>query len=335
MITRTAAQWRTTPHWQQQLAQAVRNPDELINLLQLPTSLQTAAREAASQFPLRVPHSFIQRMEKGNPADPLLRQVLPLAEENQPVAGYRTDPVGDLDAMADRGVLHKYHGRVLLTLTGACAVHCRYCFRRHFPYQDANPARDRWQAALQYLQRHEEVNEVILSGGDPLSLNDRTLSALVARLEQIPHLKRLRIHSRLPVVLPARLDAPLLNWLRETRLQSVMVIHANHANELNDEVAVALQRLKPQVDALLNQSVLLAGVNDDVQTLVDLSERLFACGVQPYYLHALDPVQNAAHFDVDEYRAAQITEGLRGRLPGYLLPKWVREIPGEPAKMPI
>lgn len=335
MITRTAAQWRTTPRWQQEMARAIREPEELVAHLQLPAWLVPAARRAAQQFPLRVPHAYLARMQRGDPADPLLRQVLPLAEEYKPVEGFDTDPVGDLAAMATQGILQKYRGRVLLTVTGACAVHCRYCFRRHYPYAEANPTRARWQGALDYLQRETSIHEVILSGGDPLSLGDDSLAAFVSRLEAIPHIRTLRIHTRQPVVLPSRIDDSLLQWLSATRLQTVVVIHANHANELDDSLAGGLRELKRHVGALLNQSVLLAGVNDERGALVALSQRLFECGVLPYYLHTLDRVAGAAHFEVPMSVARQLHAELRAHLPGYLVPRLVREIPGEPAKTPL
>lgn len=335
MITRTAPQWRTTARWQQELAQAVRDPDELIRLLELPPSLRAAAQRAAQRFALRVPHAYVKRMQKANPADPLLRQVLPLGEECEDSEGFGTDPVGDLEAMVGDGILHKYRGRVLLTVTGACAVHCRYCFRRHFPYSAANPARDHWQQALDYLHRHEDVEEVILSGGDPLSLSDASLSALVTELETIAHIRRLRLHTRQPVVLPSRVDAHLVQWLAATRLQTVVVLHVNHPNELDAAVHDAVAELARHSGALLNQSVLLAGVNDDADTLVRLSQRLFDFGILPYYLHALDPVQGAAHFQVDEQRARRLHRQIRARLPGYLVPRLVRDIGGEASKTPL
>jgi EF-P beta-lysylation protein EpmB len=274
-------------------------------------------------------------MKKNDVTDPLLRQVLPLAEELQSVEGFGLDPVGDLKATAAPGVLHKYHGRVLLTATGACAIHCRYCFRRHFPYSGENPARNNWQAGIDYLQNHPEVDELILSGGDPLILDTPQLALLTERLAAVPHLRRLRLHTRLPVVLPERVDGPLLDWLTSLPWQTVMVIHANHANEFDASVATALARLRRTGLTLFNQSVLLSGVNDDVESLTRLSETLFQHGVIPYYLHLLDHVTGAAHFDVDEEHARKLLQGLRTRLPGYLVPRLVREIEGQPHKQPV
>lgn len=323
------------PRWQQLLAQAVSDPAELVALLGLDRSLLPAARAAAGTFPLRVPRGFVARMRPGDPADPLLRQVLPLGEELAQVPGYSDDPVGDLRARRGPGVLQKYQGRVLLTATGACGVHCRYCFRRHFPYAEENPRRAHWEAALDAVRADPSIREVILSGGDPLSLSDASLAEIAAALEAIPHIGRLRIHTRQPVVLPERVDDRLLAWLTASRLQKVVVIHANHAREIDTHVHDAMKRLADTGASLLNQSVLLKGVNDSPEALAGLSEALFAAGVLPYYLHLLDKVRGAAHFDVPETRARQLMAALRARLPGYLVPRLVREDPGAPSKTPI
>jgi EF-P beta-lysylation protein EpmB len=274
-------------------------------------------------------------MQWRDPHDPLLRQVLPLADECLASEGYGVDPVGDLNAMVVPGLLHKYEGRVLLTATGACAVHCRYCFRRHFPYADANPLADQWHQALDYIAGDESITEVILSGGDPLSLSDRRLAELVRRLDAIAHLRRLRLHTRLPIVLPERVNDELLDWLGTTRLKTAIVVHANHANEIDDSVVAALMRLKASGTTLLNQSVLLRGINDSAEALMDLSEKLFDAGVLPYYLHLLDKVQGAAHFAVTESDAQQLMAEIGRQLPGYLLPRLVREIPGAPGKIAV
>lgn len=334
MIPRSTAA-RQPSAWQRELAGAVTDPLELLDRLDLDPALAVPARRAAHQFPLRVPHSFIRRMRRGDPADPLLRQVLPLDAECRPTPGFGTDPLQELEAMPVPGVLHKYRGRVLLTATGACAVHCRYCFRRHFPYASANPAQEDWEPTLRYLAAHDDVRELILSGGDPLSLSDARLAALVAALETVPHLQRLRIHTRVPVVLPSRVDAALGEWLSGTRLQTVVVVHINHPNEIDDTLQQALGRLGASSAHLLNQSVLLKGVNDATAVLAELSERLFQAGVLPYYLHQLDPVQGAAHFAVDDARARQLHAGLMARLPGYLVPRLVREVAGQTAKSPL
>ena len=324
---------RQVPAWQSQLARAIADPAELLTAVGLGEEWLPAARAAARLFPLRVPREFVARMRHGDPQDPLLRQVLPLAEECLMVEGFDTDPVGDLDAMAVPGVLHKYQGRVLLTVTGACAVHCRYCFRRHFPYTEANPAADQWHAALEYIADDDSITEVILSGGDPLTISDRRLAELTSRLEAIPHLRRLRLHTRLPIVLPARVNGELLDWLGSTRFKTVIVVHANHANEIDASVTSALADLKAAGAQLFNQSVLLRGVNDRVDALVALSEVLFEAGVVPYYLHLLDPVQGAAHFEVTDAAARQLMLELNSRLPGYLMPRLVREFPGASGKV--
>jgi EF-P beta-lysylation protein EpmB len=326
---------RQVPAWQSQLARAITEPAELLAAVGLGEEWLPAAQAAARLFPLRVPRGFVARMRKGDPHDPLLRQVLPLAEECLTAEGFGVDPVGDLAAMAVPGLLHKYKARVLLTVTGACAVHCRYCFRRHFPYTDANPAVDRWHAALEYIAGDASITEVILSGGDPLSLSDRRLAELARQLETIPHLRRLRLHTRLPIVLPERVNNELLDWLGDSKLKTVIVVHANHAQELDGPVRAALGTLKAAGAELLNQSVLLRGVNDSVDALADLSEALFEAGTLPYYLHMLDKVQGAAHFEVDETAARRLMQELQARLPGYLVPRLVREVPGGPGKLAL
>ncbi|HKJ09832.1 MAG TPA: EF-P beta-lysylation protein EpmB [Gammaproteobacteria bacterium] len=318
--------------WQQALARAYRTAGELLAALDLDDQVGAAVREAARQFPVRVPRSFAARMGRGDPHDPLLRQVLPIEAETLAAPGYGPDPLDESAAMTAPGVLHKYHGRVLLTVTGACAVHCRYCFRRHFPYAQANAGAEDWAGALAYLGSHPEVSEVILSGGDPLALADSRLSALVGHLSAIPHLQRLRIHSRTPIVLPERVDGQLLDWLGSTRLQTVIVVHANHPNEIDDSVGQAMQALSGTGATLLNQSVLLKGVNDGADILTSLSETLFDTGVLPYYLHQLDRVAGGAHFEVDDRRALALMGELHRRLPGYLVPRLVREEPGAPGK---
>jgi EF-P beta-lysylation protein EpmB len=323
------------PRWQTEMAAAVTDPAELLALLGLGEEWLPGARAAARLFPLKVPRGFIGRMRGGDPHDPLLRQVLPLAEECLTAPGYAADPVGDRAAMVAPGVLHKYEARVLLTVTGACAVHCRYCFRRHFDYAEANPAADGWHPALERIAADASIREAILSGGDPLSLSDRRLAELVSRLEDIAHLKRLRLHTRTAVVLPARVTDELVARLRASRLATVVVVHVNHANEIDADVRAAAARLRAAGVTLLNQSVLLRGVNDSIERLAALSEALFDAGVLPYYLHALDRVQGAAHFDVAEATACTLHAELAARLPGYLVPRLVREIAGAPAKMPV
>ncbi|MGH8530236.1 MAG: EF-P beta-lysylation protein EpmB [Nevskiales bacterium] len=320
------------PSWRAALQQAVTDPAELLNLLELGPELLPAARQAAALFPLRVPRGYVARMHKGDPRDPLLLQVLPLAAELDAAPGFGRDAVGDLPSARGDGVLQKYRGRALLITTGACGVHCRFCFRRHFPYADHTAARAGWQPALERVAADTSLEEVILSGGDPLSLSDRRLAELTDQLDGISHLKRLRIHTRQPVVLPERVDAELLAWLGRGRLQKIVVIHANHAHELDRAVALAMRAVATTGATLLNQSVLLRGVNDSVAALRDLSQRLFACGVLPYYLHLLDRVQGSAHFEVPESSARELHHALAAELPGYLVPRLVREEPGQPGK---
>lgn len=336
MIPRSPCQQQPqTAPWQELLADAITNPDELLALLNLPRSLLEPARIAAVQFKLRVPSGFVAKMSPGERDDPLLLQVLPLAEELLPADGYSTDPLAEIDAMVVPGLLHKYHGRILLTVTGACAIHCRYCFRRHYPYAEASPVRENLPRTLRYLHQHSEINEVILSGGDPLNLSDQRLSDLVKQLESVPHITRLRIHSRLPVVLPERIDDELLKWISATRLKVVLVIHANHPNEIDAALTQAMHKLHSVGVTLLNQSVLLRKVNDDAKVLTELSQRLFDAEVLPYYLHQLDSVQGAAHFAISDKTATRLIDEVRTRLPGYLVPRLVRESPHQAAKTPL
>jgi EF-P beta-lysylation protein EpmB len=332
MITRSRPQ-RHTPPWRQELTQAISDPAELLAALGLDQGLLAGAQRASRLFHLRVPHSYVRRMSQGDVHDPLLRQVLPLDSECIEAADYTHDPVGDLDARVAPAVLQKYAGRALLTATGACAVHCRYCFRRHYPYAEASQRGDRWQALTEHLMRHQDIYEVILSGGDPLTLSDERLGSLARDLGDIHHLRRLRIHTRLPVVLPSRVDEALLSWLRGCALKTVLVVHVNHAREIDAAVRGALCRLGEAGVVLLNQSVLLRGVNDELSRLIELSEALFEAGVMPYYLHMLDKVQGAAHYAVEEERALALFRGLRRALPGYLVPRLARERAGEPYKL--
>jgi EF-P beta-lysylation protein EpmB len=322
------------PLWQQLLSQGIRSSEELLALLEIdPAKLKTPP--PGGDFPLRVPRGFANRMTRGNSRDPLLLQVLPTAAESVQSPGYQCDPLGELHAMPAPGLLHKYRGRALLTVTGACAIHCRYCFRRHFPYSDANPVNGNLQGSLDYLGQHTDIHEIILSGGDPLTLTDARLQSLTERLAAIPQLHTLRIHTRLPVVLPERVDTGLLAWIGRQSLRVVIVVHCNHPNEIDASVITALQQLRSAGVTLLNQSVLLHGVNDDAATLVRLSEALFAAGVLPYYLHLLDKVQGAAHFAVTRETAQDLLAALRASLPGYLVPRLVRDIPGQDSKTPL
>jgi len=322
------------PVWQRLLQASVKSVDELLRLLEIdPAALKI--RPLATDFPLRVPPGFVSRMARGDSNDPLLRQVLPLPEEARATSGYGCDPLDEQAHMAAPGLLHKYHGRALLTLTGACAINCRYCFRRHFPYSEANPVSDNLERALAYLRQHPDITEIILSGGDPLMLPDTRLRPLAMQLAEIPQLQTLRIHTRLPVVLPERVDADLISWLRAVPLKVVMVMHCNHANEIDPAVQQAMRQLAQAGVTLLNQSVLLRGINDDAASLIRLSEALFTAGILPYYLHQLDKVQGAAHFAVDDARALSLAAEMSAALPGYLVPRLVREHPGNPGKTPL
>lgn len=318
--------------WQQAMRDAVTDVDTLCDALALPEHYRRAARDAARLFDLRVPRGYLARMRRGDIHDPLLRQVLPLDAEYVRVPGFTRDAVGDAASIRGDGLLHKYHGRALLITTGACAVHCRYCFRRHFDYASQHAGGGRTAAAIDRIAADASIREVILSGGDPLSLSNRRLAAIGERLDRIDHVKRLRVHTRTAVVLPERVDDGLVAWLAARHQRCVIVIHANHAHELSNDVAAALARLSAAGAVLLNQAVLLRGVNDSVAAQAALSERLFALGVMPYYLHLLDRVAGTAHFEVSEARAQQITQGLAGCLPGYLVPKLARETAGMNAK---
>jgi EF-P beta-lysylation protein EpmB len=321
--------------WRRQWREAIRDPRELLALLDLQALSARLSPAAAEAFALRVPRAFAARMRPGDPADPLLRQVLPITEEEALVPGFDLDAVGDGAARAAAGVLHKYEGRALLVTTGSCAVHCRYCFRRHFPYAQESAGADRWAAALDYLRGDASIEEVLLSGGDPLSLSTPRLRELTDALRGIGHLRRLRLHTRLPVVLPDRVDAELCAWLASLPWPVTIVLHANHANEFDAAVDAACARLRAAGAVLLNQAVLLRGVNDSVAALATLSGRGFEAGVLPYYLHQLDRVQGAAHFEVPDAEARALHSALAARLPGYLVPRLVREIPGESGKTPL
>jgi len=306
----------------------VRDIAELESLLELPPATLDAL--ATNDFPLLVPRGFVARIAKRDPRDPLLLQVLPRSLEAEAVEGFTADPVRE-HGLADGGVIEKYPGRALLIASGACPIHCRYCFRRAFPYAEQLAARGGWDAAVEAVRARPDLREAILSGGDPLSLTNRRLGELVAKIETTS-VRTLRIHTRFPIVVPERVDAGLLDLLGSTRLATVIVVHCNHANELDDAVGGALRALRGRVGALLNQSVLLRGVNDSLEALTALSERLFACGVLPYYLHLLDAVAGAAHFDVDASVGRDLVAQLRARLPGYLVPRLVRETPGQLSK---
>jgi L-lysine 2,3-aminomutase len=321
--------------WQSLWRTSFRNPLELLQALGLQGFAHLLSAQAEHQFNMRVPRGFAAKMRYGDINDPLLRQVLPIVDEQIQTPGYRIDAVGDLLAKAETGVIHKYHGRALLITTGSCAINCRYCFRRHFPYSQETAASNQWQQAINYLAMDESISELLLSGGDPLSLSTSKLQQLSEQLKTIKHIKRIRFHTRLPVVLPERIDDELLNWLASLPFQCVFVVHANHPNELDDAFGLTITKLKQVGVTILNQSVLLKGVNDNAEVLIQLSERLFDYGVLPYYLHLLDKVQGAAHFEVGITYAKELHTEMMKRLPGYLVPKLVQEIAGQPNKTPI
>jgi len=326
---------RNTPtreDWLLQLADVITDPNELLQQLHLENHKDLREGAAARRlFPFRVPKAFVTRMEPGNPNDPLLRQILTSREEFLAAPGFSTDPLEEQQSVLP-GLLHKYHNRALLLVKGGCAVNCRYCFRRHFPYQDNQGSKGNWADALEYIRHHPELNEIILSGGDPLMAKDRELAELISSLEAIDHLKTLRIHTRLPVVIPARITPALCQSLADCRLKVVLITHINHANEIDRSFRQSMAQLHQAHVILLNQSVLLRGVNDNADTLAALSEALFSAGILPYYLHVLDRVQGAAHFMVPDDEARQIMQQLMTKVSGYLVPKLAREIGGERSK---
>ncbi len=321
--------------WQSLWRSSIRDPKELLQVLGLQGFEGLLSPHAEQQFGMRVPRGFAAKMRYGDINDPLLRQVLPILDEQIQSPGFSFDAVGDLAARQQPGVLHKYHGRALLVSTGSCAINCRYCFRRHFPYTEETAAANQWQSAVAYLANDTSISELLLSGGDPLSLSTAKLNSLTQQLTPLKHIKRLRFHTRLPIVLPERIDDELIAWLRTLPYQLVFVVHANHGNELDSSVAQAVARVKQTGATVLNQSVLLKGVNDDAEILSTLSERLFDMGILPYYLHQLDRVQGATHFEVSLAEAKALHAELMRRLPGYLVPKLVQEIAGQAHKTPI
>lgn len=334
MITATP-QARQTSTWQRELACAISDPRELLAALGLPDFLLEGALAARESFPLRVPRGFVRRMRRGDPGDPLLRQVLPLAAELASVPGYVADPLLEAAARQAPGLLRKYAGRALLVTTGACAIHCRYCFRREFPYEEQSGDLGRWREALQHLAADPSIRELILSGGDPLSLGDARLAQLTGELARIPHLETLRIHTRQPVVLPERVDAGLLAWMRALPWRVVVVLHVNHPNEIDAQVASAFAALRDTGATLLNQSVLLAGVNDDLATMKALVHGLLKIRIRPYYIYQADPVVGASHLRTSVWKGMEIMEGLRGHTTGMAVPTFVVDLPGGGGKIPL
>ncbi|MBE9550385.1 MAG: EF-P beta-lysylation protein EpmB [Proteobacteria bacterium] len=327
--------YRADRDWRQVLKQAWRKPAELLDYLQLDPLLLKGIEAGQREFPLLAPPAFVRQIEKGNPADPLFLQIFPLVAENQAVKGLLQDPVGDLDSQASPGLLHKYRSRALIITTGACAIHCRYCFRRHFPYSSATGMRVDWPQTLDYIRQHPEITEIILSGGDPLMLPTSQLQDISTKLASLPQIKTLRIHSRMPTTLPERINPALLNWLSGLPFRLVLVHHINHPNEISSQAKDAISTLTPYIQQQLNQAVLLRGVNNKVTTLVNLSEFLFANKILPYYIHQMDPVESAGHFICSDLEALELMDELRISLPGYLLPKLVRECAGEGSKTPV
>lgn len=320
----------TPKSWQKQLSEGFVEPIALFKRLEIePHHLETVG---SHPFTLRVPESFVSRMKKGDIHDPLLRQILPLKEESVSILGFSQDPLQERGITPVPGLLHKYASRVLLTLTGACAVHCRYCFRRNFPYEANNPGNHSQDKVLAYIEAHPQVEEVILSGGDPLVVPDQTLARWVTRLAALPQIKLLRIHTRLPIVLPDRITDELVALLTQTHLQVVVVLHCNHPQEMDESVAAAVAKLNQAAITVLNQGVLLKGVNDNLQTLIELQKKLFQARVLPYYLHVLDKVSGTRHFDIPDDEAQRLWAGMLAVLPGYLVPRLVREEPGKTSK---
>ncbi len=318
--------------WHQIFKEAIRDCHQLCQELDLPARLAEETSSSTEDFPLFVPRPYLRRIRRGDPRDPLLLQVWPRREEQAPFPGGSADPVGDGAASLRPGLIHKYPGRALIVATGTCAVHCRYCFRRQFPYGSVPRTLEQWRPALNDIAADTSLREIILSGGDPLTLRDGLLAGLGEELASIPHVQMLRVHTRVPIMIPQRVTSELLDWLGGSRLRTVMVLHANHARELDDEVGSALARLSRAGVMLLNQAVLLREINDSVSALRDLSLRLVDLGVVPYYLHQLDRIHGAAHFEVDIGRGRQLVEELRARLPGYAVPRYVQEIPGQSSK---
>lgn len=331
-VYRLYAELPSSENWKLSLKQMITSVDQLWELLQLPSEMREKARQVAQVFPLRVTREYAGRIEVGNINDPLLKQILPIDLELNHHTDFTSDPLQEQKQNPVPALLHKYHGRVLIIFSSACAIHCRYCFRREFPYEHHRFTPKQWQPTLDYLSHNSDISEVILSGGDPLMANDETLSSFILALEQIPHIKRLRIHSRLPIVLPSRVSGYLIDQLLSTRLQTILVIHSNHPQEIDESVAAMLKQLRQHSIRVLNQAVLLKGVNDSSVILNQLAEKLFELDVQFYYLHLLDKVSGTSHFDLEESQAKKIFYEMQALLPGYMLPKLVKEISGQPSK---
>lgn len=316
------------------LRHAIRSSKALLEFVGVTSPMLRPEVLQQPDFPVLVPRGFASRMKYGDPEDPLLRQVLALPAELVDAPGFIKDPLAETQTRTGvnpaPALIKKYHGRALLITTSGCAINCRYCFRRHFPYAEHRDQKH--TQALAAISADSSISEIILSGGDPLLLDDHALATLIEKFEAIPHLKRLRIHSRIPVVLPERITPQLLSLLKKTTLKTALVIHANHPNELDNQTARALNDLKQASALLLNQSVLLRDVNDCAPVLISLAEKLYDQSVQPYYLHMPDRVAGTSHFHVNDEEAKIIYGKMQAHLPGYLLPRLVREIPGENSK---
>ncbi len=319
--------------WQKALADVITDPQELGEILNLDPQIILSAIKSESGFALRVPRAFVARMSRANPDDPLLKQVLPQSAELLMGQSYRADALQERAKRPIPGLLHKYHGRVLVIVAGSCAIHCRYCFRRHFPYAENALSETDWDKILDYIAADPSLHEVIFSGGDPLLVKDKVLAEIAAKIACIPQVRTLRLHTRVPIVIPERINDELLAWLTSTRLHTVVVVHVNHPNELDAPLQHSLRRLRAAGVTVLNQSVLLKGVNDHADILIELSHKLFAAGVMPYYLNVLDKVQGAMHFAVPDSEAQKLLGQMMQYLPGYLVPKLVREQPGALSKL--
>lgn len=318
--------------WQEQLSQAIRQPDELLEYVGLIPEAIGYSHKGIMEFPIRVPHAFANRILQNDPNDPILRQVFPYIDEESEISGFINDPLAEIEVQPVQGLLQKYKSRVLSITTAACAVHCRYCFRRHFPYHESSATNQHWKKALEFIRKDSSIHEVILSGGDPLTLSDRRLAEICDSLAKIKHIKRIRFHTRLPIVLPDRITKDLLKIITGNDKSIIFVIHSNHANELDETVSKTVKMLNSFDILVLNQSVLLKGVNDSVATLINLSERLVSINITPYYLHLLDPVKSAAHYDVSAKQAVDIIETMQASVSGYLVPKLVKEEIGGTSK---
>ncbi|MBT1450320.1 EF-P beta-lysylation protein EpmB [Glaciecola sp. XM2] len=321
-------------NWQKELARCFTTPESLLEYLCLDPQKYREHFAARRLFSMRVPRPFADLMTPGDWDDPLLQQVMPRVEEFEEVSGFVGDPLGEQDN-EQAGILHKYLNRALLIVKGGCAVNCRYCFRRDFPYQENAVNKQQWLNVIQYIQNDTNLDEIILSGGDPLMAKDSHLAWLCEQISHIAHIKRLRIHTRLPVVIPQRINDEFLQWFSALRQQKIMVFHINHANEVSKSLIERCKRLREAGMTLLNQAVLLKGINDSADAQIALNEAVFSAGVLPYYLHLLDKVTGAAHFDMPEKEAKAIMAEVIKRQPGYLVPKLVREIAGQPGKTPI